>query len=48
MQKPLSRAAEFVWRSQAIARRGRERALRSGYDNDSQLRLVLDRLDGRA
>lgn len=33
---------------EAIARRGRERALRSGYDNDSQLRLVLDRLDGAA
>lgn len=33
---------------EAIARRGRERAVRSGYDNDTQLRLVLDRLDGRA
>ncbi len=33
---------------EAIAGRGRERAVRSGYDNDSQLRLVLDRLDGAA
>lgn len=33
---------------EAIARRGRERAVRSGYDNDTQLRLVLDRLDGRS
>ncbi|MGA7887249.1 MAG: glycosyltransferase, partial [Acidobacteriaceae bacterium] len=31
---------------EAIARRGRERAARSGYDNDTQLRLVLDHLDG--
>jgi spore maturation protein CgeB len=30
----------------SIARRGRERAARSGYDNDTQLRLVLNRLDG--
>jgi spore maturation protein CgeB len=32
---------------EAIARRGCERAVRSGYDNDTQLRLVLDRLDGK-
>lgn len=32
---------------EAIGRRARERAVRSGYDNDTQLRLVLDRLDGR-
>jgi hypothetical protein len=32
---------------EAIARRGRERAVRSGYDNDTQLRLVLERLDGQ-
>jgi len=29
-----------------IARRGRERAVRSGYDNDTQLSRVLCRLDG--
>ncbi len=32
---------------EAIARRGRERAVRSGYDNDTQLRRVLNRLDGQ-
>jgi spore maturation protein CgeB len=32
----------------AIARRGRERAVRSGYDNDTQLSLILRRLDGSA
>lgn len=31
---------------EAIARSGRERAVRSGYDNDSQLGRVLDCLDG--
>jgi hypothetical protein len=31
----------------AIAARGRERAVRSGYDNDTQLARVLNRLDGR-
>lgn len=31
---------------EAIARRGRERAVRSGYDNDTQLARVLRRLDG--
>jgi hypothetical protein len=31
---------------EAIARRGRERAVRSGYDNDTQLARVLNRLDG--
>lgn len=31
---------------EAIARGGRERAVRSGYDNDTQLARVLDRLDG--
>lgn len=30
-----------------IARRGRERAVSSGYDNDSQLARILNRLDGR-
>jgi len=32
---------------ESIARRGRERAVRSGYDNDTQLRRVLNRLDGQ-
>lgn len=31
----------------AIAARGRERAVRSGYDNDTQLARVLNRLDGK-
>jgi spore maturation protein CgeB len=31
---------------EAIARRGRERAARSGYDNDTQLARILNRLDG--
>jgi spore maturation protein CgeB len=31
---------------EAIARRGRERAVRSGYDNDTQLARILNRLDG--
>jgi hypothetical protein len=31
---------------EAIARRGRERAVRSGYDNDTQLGRILRRLDG--
>lgn len=31
---------------ESIARRGRERAVRSGYDNDTQLARVLRRLDG--
>jgi spore maturation protein CgeB len=31
---------------EAIARRGRERAVRSGYDNDTQLTRILNRLDG--
>ena len=30
----------------AIARRGRERAVRSGYDNDTQLARILNQLDG--
>ena len=30
----------------AIARRGRERAIKSGYDNDTQLKRVLLKLDG--
>ena len=30
---------------EAIAARGRERAVRSGYDNEAQLRRVLERLD---
>ena len=30
---------------EAIAARGRERAVRSGYDNDSQLARVLNRLE---
>jgi spore maturation protein CgeB len=33
---------------EAIARRGRERAVRSGYDNDTQLARILRRLDGSA
>jgi spore maturation protein CgeB len=33
---------------EAIARRGRERAVRSGYDNDTQLAKILSRLDGGA
>jgi hypothetical protein len=32
---------------EAIAARGRERAVRSGYDNDTQLARILNRLDGR-
>ena len=31
---------------EAIARRGRERAVNSGYDNDTQLKRVLFKLDG--
>jgi len=31
-----------------IGRRARERAVRSGYDNDTQLARILNRLDGRA
>lgn len=31
-----------------IASRGRERAVRSGYDNDTQLARILNRLDGAA
>ena len=33
---------------EVIAARGRDRAVRSGYDNDTQLTLVLNRLDGKA
>jgi spore maturation protein CgeB len=33
---------------EAIARRGRERAVRSGYGNDTQLPKILNRLDGAA
>jgi spore maturation protein CgeB len=33
---------------EAIAARGRERAVRSGYDNDTQLARILNRLDGKA
>ena len=33
---------------EAIARRGCERAVRSGYDNDTQLTKILNRLDGGA
>lgn len=33
---------------QIIAVRGRDRAVRSGYDNDTQLARVLNRLDGKA
>ena len=32
----------------AIAARGRERAVRSGYDNDTQLARILNRLDGKS
>jgi spore maturation protein CgeB len=32
---------------EAIGRRARERALRSGYDNDTQLAGILNRLDGK-
>ncbi len=32
---------------EAIGRRARERAVRSGYDNDTQLARILNRLDGR-
>jgi hypothetical protein len=32
---------------EAIAARGRERAVHSGYDNDTQLAGILNRLDGR-
>lgn len=32
---------------EAIAARGRERTVHSGYDNDTQLARVLDRLDGK-
>ena len=31
---------------EAIARRGRERAIRSGYDNDTQISHILNHLDG--
>jgi hypothetical protein len=31
---------------EAIARRGRERAVRSGYDNDTQVSRILNHLDG--
>jgi spore maturation protein CgeB len=31
---------------ETIARRGRERAIRSGYDNDTQMARILDHLDG--
>jgi hypothetical protein len=31
-----------------IAARGRDRAVRSGYDNDTQLARILNRLDGKA
>ena len=31
---------------EAIAHRGRERAVRSGYDNDTQMARILNRLDG--
>lgn len=33
---------------EAIAARGRERAVRSGYDNDTQLARVLNKLDGKS
>jgi spore maturation protein CgeB len=33
---------------EVIAARGRDRAVRSGYDNDTQLARVLNRLDGKA
>ena len=32
---------------EAIGRRARERAVRSGYDNDTQLARILNRLDGK-
>jgi spore maturation protein CgeB len=32
---------------EAIAARGRDRAVRSGYDNDTQLARILNRLDGK-
>lgn len=32
---------------EAIALRGRERAVRSGYDNDTQLARILNKLDGK-
>lgn len=32
---------------EAIAARGRERAVRGGYDNDTQIARVLNRLDGK-
>jgi spore maturation protein CgeB len=32
---------------EAIAARGRDRAVRSGYDNDTQLARILNKLDGR-
>ena len=32
---------------EAVARRGRERAVRSGYDNDTQLARILHHLDGQ-
>ncbi|MGC2301502.1 MAG: glycosyltransferase, partial [Acidobacteriaceae bacterium] len=31
---------------EAIARHGRERAVRSGYDNDTQIARILNHLDG--
>ncbi len=31
---------------EAIARRGRERAVRSGYDNDTQISRIQNHLDG--
>ncbi|MGA7521775.1 MAG: glycosyltransferase [Acidobacteriaceae bacterium] len=39
LERPLLR--------EEIARRGRERAVRSGYDNDTQIARILNRLDGR-
>ena len=32
---------------EAIGRRARERAVRSGYDNDTQLARILNKLDGK-
>jgi spore maturation protein CgeB len=32
---------------ETIAQKGRERVIRSGYDNDTQLARILNRLDGR-
>jgi spore maturation protein CgeB len=32
---------------EAIGRRARERAVRSGYDNDTQLTRILNKLDGK-